>query len=91
VVKSLFGGFSFFILFRAFLSLELCSHWLTKKQTLPLVGWSYKYPSVKYCDFLTPTNAVTENPQAVEKYYLSNRLGWGQKVLQPPIKFRLLS
>jgi hypothetical protein len=39
-----------------------------KKQTLPLVGWSKKYRSVKYCDFLTPTNAVTENPQAAEKY-----------------------
>jgi hypothetical protein len=26
-----------------------------KKQTLPLVGWSKKYLSVKYCDFLTPT------------------------------------
>jgi hypothetical protein len=39
-----------------------------KKQTLPLVGWSKKY--LKYCDFLTPTNAVTENPQqAAEKYY----------------------
>jgi hypothetical protein len=35
-----------------------------KKQTLPLVGWSKKY-----CDFLTPTNAVTENLQAAEKYY----------------------
>jgi hypothetical protein len=40
-----------------------------KIQTLPLVGWSKKYLSVKYCDFLTPTNAVTENPQAAEKYY----------------------
>jgi hypothetical protein len=40
-----------------------------KKQTLPLVGWSKKYLSVKYCDFLAPTNAVTENPQAAEKYY----------------------
>jgi hypothetical protein len=40
-----------------------------KKQTLPLVGWSKKYLSLKYCDFLTPTNAVTENPQAAEKYY----------------------
>jgi hypothetical protein len=40
-----------------------------KKQTLPLVGLSKKYLSVKYCDFLTPTNAVTENPQAAEKYY----------------------
>jgi hypothetical protein len=40
-----------------------------KKQTLPLVGWSKKYLSIKYCDFLTPTNAVTENLQAAEKYY----------------------
>jgi hypothetical protein len=40
-----------------------------KKQTLPLVGWPKKYVSVKYCDFLTPTNVVTENPQAAEKYY----------------------
>jgi hypothetical protein len=53
----------------SFLSPEHCSHWPTKKQTLPLVGWSKKYLSVKYCDFLTPTNAVTENPQAAEKYY----------------------
>ena len=28
-----------------------------KKQTLPLIGWSKKYLSVKYCDFLTPTNS----------------------------------
>jgi hypothetical protein len=43
-----------------------------KKQTLPLVDWSEKYLSVNYCDFLTPTNDVTENPQkylAAEKYY----------------------
>jgi hypothetical protein len=52
-----------------------------QKQTLPLVGWSQKYLSVKFCDFLTPTNTVTENPQATEKYYYSNRLGWRQKVL----------
>jgi hypothetical protein len=40
-----------------------------KKQTLPLVGWSKKYLSDKYCDFLKSTNAVTKNPQAAEKYY----------------------
>jgi hypothetical protein len=33
-----------------------------KKQTLPLVGWSKKYLSVNYYDFLTQTDAVTENP-----------------------------
>jgi hypothetical protein len=44
-------------------------HFISCKQTLPLVGWSKKFLSVKYCDFLTPTNAVTENPQAAEKYY----------------------
>jgi hypothetical protein len=27
-----------------------------KKQTLPLVGWSKKYLSINYCDFLTPTD-----------------------------------
>jgi hypothetical protein len=43
-----------------------------KKQTLPLVGWSKKYLSVKY--FLTPTNAVTENPQAAEN--ITNPTGW---------------
>jgi hypothetical protein len=31
------------------------------RQTLPLVGWSKKYLIVNYCDFLTPTDAVTEN------------------------------
>jgi hypothetical protein len=36
-----------------------------KKQTLPLVGWSNIYLRVKFCDYLTPTNAVTENPQAL--------------------------
>jgi hypothetical protein len=40
-----------------------------KKQTLPLVGWSKTYLSVKNCDFLTPTNAVTKNTQAAEKNY----------------------
>jgi hypothetical protein len=36
-----------------------------KKQTLPQVGWSKKYLSVNYCDFLTPTDAVTEkNPHS---------------------------
>jgi hypothetical protein len=32
----------------------------------------YPLVSVNYCDFLTPTDAVTENPQkylAAEKYY----------------------
>jgi hypothetical protein len=48
--------------FAHFLSAEFCFHWLTKKKTLPLVGWSKKYLSVNYCDFLTPTDSVTENP-----------------------------
>jgi hypothetical protein len=30
------------------------------KKTLPLVGWSQKYLSGNYCDFLTPTDAVTQ-------------------------------
>ncbi len=30
------------------------------KKTLPLVGWSQKYLSSNYCDFLTPTDAVTQ-------------------------------
>ena len=50
--------------------------------------------SVNFCDFLTPTDAVIENPQkylAAEKYYKPNRLGWRQKVLQPPSMFMLLS
>jgi hypothetical protein len=33
----------------------------SKKQKLPQVGWSKKYLSVNFCDFLTPTDAVTEN------------------------------
>ncbi len=32
-----------------------------KKQTLPQVGWWKKYLSVNCCDFLTPTDAITEN------------------------------
>ncbi len=50
--------------------------------------------SVNFCDFLTPTDAVTENPQkylAAEKYYLPNQLGWRKKVLKPLITFMLLS
>jgi hypothetical protein len=42
---------------------------ISLQKTNPASGWSKKYLSVKYCDFLTPTNAVTENPQAAEKYY----------------------
>jgi hypothetical protein len=30
------------------------------KKTLPLVGWSQKYLRGNYCDFLTPTDAVTQ-------------------------------
>jgi hypothetical protein len=45
-----------------------------KKQTLPLVGWSKKYLRVKFCDFLTPTNAVIENPQALRN--ITNPTGW---------------
>jgi len=61
--------------FAHFLLSDLCSHWLTKK-TLPLVGWSQKYLSGNYCDFLTPTDAVTQKINtnqhkymAAEKYY----------------------
>jgi hypothetical protein len=58
--------------FAHFFSLELCSHCLTKnKHCLWLVG-----PKIFQCqllfDFLTTTDAVTENPQkylAAEKYY----------------------
>jgi hypothetical protein len=31
-----------------------------QKKALPLVGWSQKYLSGNYCDFLTPTYAVTQ-------------------------------
>jgi hypothetical protein len=57
------------------------------KKTLPLVGWSQKYLRGNYCDFLTPTDAVTQkintnilllrnitNPtfrDGVKKYYSS--------------------
>jgi hypothetical protein len=61
VVKSYFGA----IFFPHFISSIFIARTLLplayKKQTLPLVGWSKKYFSVKYCDLLTPTNAVTEN------------------------------
>ncbi len=45
-----------------------------KKQMLPLVGWSKKYLSINYCDFLTPTDAVTENAQ---KYLAAERGFYG--------------
>jgi hypothetical protein len=54
---------------RIFIASTLLPLAYKKQTTLPLVGWSKKYLSVKYYDFLTPTNAVTENPQAAEKYY----------------------
>jgi hypothetical protein len=41
---------------------------------LPLVGWSKKYLSINYCDFLTPTDAVTENAQ---KYLAAERGFYG--------------
>jgi hypothetical protein len=40
-----------------------------KKQMLPLVGWSKKYLSVNYCDFLMPTEDVKEKYLDAEKYY----------------------
>ncbi len=48
-----------------------------------------EYLSVIYCDFLTPTDAVTQKYLAAEKYYKPNRLGRRQKVVQP--LFMLLS
>jgi hypothetical protein len=59
-VRSLFGGFSFFIFFRAFFIRALLTL-AYKNQTLPLVGWSKQFLGINYCDFLTPTNAVTED------------------------------
>jgi hypothetical protein len=50
-------------LFYAFLIIRALRPLSYKKQTLPLVGWSKKYLSFNYCDLLTPTDAVTENPQ----------------------------
>jgi hypothetical protein len=60
VGKSYFGRFSFFILFRAFFIVRSLLPLAYKKQTLPLFGWSQKYLSINYCDFLTPTDAVTQ-------------------------------
>jgi hypothetical protein len=50
----------------------------------------------KLCDFLTPTDAVTENPQKCfiakkHMYYYLNRLGWRQNVLKGLKTFMLLS
>jgi hypothetical protein len=46
---------------------------LAYKKTNAASGWLVKkYLSVNYYDFLTPTDAVTENPPkylAAEKYY----------------------
>jgi hypothetical protein len=49
-----------------------------KKQTLPS-GWLVKnYVSVNYCDFLTPTDTVTENPHInfCPLRSISNPTGW---------------
>jgi hypothetical protein len=75
--------------FAHFFSSELCSHCLQK--TNAASGWLFKYLSDNYCDFLTPTDAVTQKYLAAEKYYYPNRLGWHQKVLQPLKTFMLLS
>jgi hypothetical protein len=46
----------------------------------------FVYPliSINFCDFLTPTDAVNENPQTNyplrKKILLTNRLGWRQNV-----------
>jgi hypothetical protein len=32
-------------------------------------GWLVKYLSANYCDFLTPTEAVTQKYLAPDKYY----------------------
>jgi hypothetical protein len=69
MVKSQLGGFSFFILFRAFFIIRALLPLAYKNKTLALVGWSKKYLSVNYCDFLTPTDSVTGKYLAAEKYY----------------------
>jgi hypothetical protein len=61
-VEKLVGGFFSSLYFAHFLSSELFSHWLTNNKRCPQVGWSKKYISVNYCDFLTLPDAVTENP-----------------------------
>jgi hypothetical protein len=53
--------YHFLAMFRAFFIIRALLPLAYKKQTLPQVGWSKKYLSVNNCDFLTPTNAVTEN------------------------------
>jgi hypothetical protein len=63
------GGFSFFILFRAFFIIRALLPLAYKNKTVPLVGWSKKYLSVNYCDFLKPTDSVTGKYLAAEKYY----------------------
>jgi hypothetical protein len=67
-LKVRFGGFSFFILFRAFFVIRALLPLAYKKQTLPLVGWSKKYLSVNYSDFLTPTDAETKKCLAADNY-----------------------
>jgi hypothetical protein len=57
--KASLADFLFSFYFAHFLLSDLCSHWFAKK-ALPLVGWSQKYLSGNYCDFLMPTYAVTQ-------------------------------
>ncbi len=49
-----------FMLFRAFFYCKIFAPIGLHKKTLPLVGWSQKCLSGNYCDFLTPTDAVTQ-------------------------------
>jgi hypothetical protein len=56
--------------FAHFLSSELCSHWLKEKNAASV--WLDKYFSVNYCDFLMPTDAVTQNIWPLR----TNPTGW---------------
>jgi hypothetical protein len=49
-----------FMLLRAFFIVRSLLPLAYTKKTLPLVGWSQKYLSDNNCDFLTPTDAVTQ-------------------------------
>jgi hypothetical protein len=53
------GRFSFFILFRAFFYHQSFAP-IGLQKTNAASGWLVKYLSVIYCDFLTPTDAVTQ-------------------------------
>ncbi len=85
-MKSQLGGFPFFVFFRALFIIRAFLPLAYKNKTLPLVGWSKKYLSVNYCDFLMPTDSGQENIWPLRN--ITNP--WRQRVLKPLKTFMLL-